>query len=133
MLTQEQLDEIAARAEAATAGPWRNAEECGVMSAAEEELQIAGGMHDEDRIFIAHARTDIPSLLAHIREVEWERDEARAELSTLRETLARVKERRDEACEEVAQLKAQLETCDYILKGRVTEIVAKMTKESDHG
>jgi len=78
MLSKAELEEIAKRAEAATPGPW-------LPSVSSEGGQSALGPHHEwdeaqdamekaenDAIFIAHARTDIPKLLAHIAELEAE-------------------------------------------------------------
>ncbi len=78
MTTTDQLAAIEARAEAATKGPWH------VDGAPDEAKYIVqytsgGGVHvgtyvtdlvetDEDAEFIAHARTDIPALLAMVRE-----------------------------------------------------------------
>lgn len=86
MLTQEQLAAIERRAEAATKGPWEWYNGCSYW-----RLGIAGDQSKHDAVirpytaddrhpelecgehnrgFIAEARTDIPRLLAHIRELE---------------------------------------------------------------
>lgn len=71
-MTDEQLKEIRKRCEAATPGPWQCFEYNGLMLAGNEELLSGCGGCDvsminyEDGKFTAHARTDIPALLAHI-------------------------------------------------------------------
>lgn len=90
-LTEEQIAEIRARAEAATPGPWRHLERDGRQNQRIEmrdDREVTGpdgnlslvscwatawkpGGHKSsvaNARFIAHARTDIPSLLAHIAE-----------------------------------------------------------------
>lgn len=75
-MTDEQLKEIAARAEAATPGPWKNYDP---MTTDKMEVKDSKGqvccsefyMYEYPECysngeFIAHARTDIPALLAHI-------------------------------------------------------------------
>ncbi|NED75306.1 hypothetical protein G3I51_23885 [Streptomyces sp. SID9944] len=112
-LSPEREAEIAARAEAATKGPWGyyDGETYADVAA---DLQITGrgsysyrekvarledenywddAAHEEDdeeraseqmaanAAFIAHARTDVPALLAELAAVRAERDQAQAELS----------------------------------------------------
>ncbi len=85
MLTKEELEEIAKRAEAATPGPWEthdeeaNVGEAWVRRAVTfpvksfSEKSIVGSSIDiATAEFIAHARTDIPALLAHIAGLEAE-------------------------------------------------------------
>lgn len=67
-LTPERLDEIEARCEAATPGPWRNRDLLGVLGRPEDGVQICGGCTNDNRDFIAHARQDIPALIAAVRE-----------------------------------------------------------------
>ena len=82
MLTYEQLDEIKTRASKATRGPWAWNSRHGlgapnrlVMWPSHEygcDLDIEGEEADLD--FIAHARTDIPDLIAALEAAERERD-----------------------------------------------------------
>lgn len=78
MLTARQLNAIHARAAAATPGPWE-AHDCGDtccqwITAHREDQEVAipatentrGRGTRADARFIAHARTDIPTLLAEI-------------------------------------------------------------------
>ena len=96
-MTPNQLAEIEARAEAATPGPWgiygyigvlqtdgkrRNIIDIGFLGTDERGFEISvrveeTGIKPKDADFIAHARTDIPALLAHIRELEAERTNER--------------------------------------------------------
>lgn len=88
MLTDEQLQEIEARCEAASDGPWatfpeehdfihQGRDKYGRLSASimmeKEQCKFAECSFSWDAVFIAHARTDIPALLAHIRELEAEK------------------------------------------------------------
>lgn len=74
-MTDEQLAEIRLRCEAATEGPWHT--DCGDVWAYDEkseELVIATidgafGNDDADLAFIAHARADIPALLAEVERL----------------------------------------------------------------
>lgn len=94
-MTDEELQAIRTRAEAATPGPWT--EGAGTVAGGEvRELVIGpdgrtiiamayGGfghpMPDctrEDRAFIAAARTDVPALLAEVERLRAERDEVEA-------------------------------------------------------
>jgi hypothetical protein len=110
-VTNEELDEIERRAQAATPGPWfatntRNSRRDGSLSEHEygkrphtvsTDPEEAGWEHDGgcdgygisevNARFIAHARTDIPALIAAVRErdvriakLEAERDGLRAAL-----------------------------------------------------
>jgi hypothetical protein len=83
------LAAIKARADAATPGPWKARTEYpqtvtsptyGPDSSDEDAWVISTSLThrpDADAEFIAHARTDVPALLAHVAELEAERDEAR--------------------------------------------------------
>ncbi len=74
-LTEADLERILARCEAATPGPWRahlegRDHEAGsdfIMTAAEDLELIGATVADYD--FIAHARQDIPRLIAEIRRL----------------------------------------------------------------
>lgn len=89
MLTTEQLDAIRTRASAATPGPWVTdgpeiftdlrewIGECMHTGGAEAEA-----VGERDAKFIAHAREDVPALLADLDRITDERDEALAELKT---------------------------------------------------
>lgn len=78
-VSREQLDEIRKRCEAATPGPWVSyLEDRDQLSGesfiarganpAEEDLYLSGAT-DHDIEFIAHARQDIPVLLAEIERL----------------------------------------------------------------
>jgi hypothetical protein len=71
-LTQDEINEIRLRCERATPGPWKSyIEGREQMSGSDfimtggEDIYLTGATRD-DRDFIAHARQDIPRLLAEI-------------------------------------------------------------------
>jgi hypothetical protein len=87
------LDEIQARANAATPGPWTYDEGCGYVEVPpcgtiefkpgwERSVHFLARVHNNhvegedglgfDGAFIAHARTDVPALIARVRELEAE-------------------------------------------------------------
>jgi hypothetical protein len=81
------LDAIKARAEAATEGPWRADDEHGLMPGAApawcvsrsgadgtylSDVAYTTGTHEQgDAEFIAHARTDIPELVAEVERLRF--------------------------------------------------------------
>ena len=90
------LDEIQARANAATPGPWTYDEGCGYVEVPpcgviefkpgwERSVHFLARVHNNhvegedglgfDGAFIAHARTDVPALVARVRELEAQLDE----------------------------------------------------------
>lgn len=89
--TPGRLEEIRARADAATPGPWRAVHRDGLCTSNDDEqgglgLEIEGpeeawgrGQFHRaaDALFIAHSRADVPWLLAHIDALTAERDAAR--------------------------------------------------------
>ena len=84
------IDEIEARANAATPGPWAVLQFDEDMPATQVKAVSGYGAScdwEHDATFIAAARTDVPALIARVRELEAERDEARAEVERLRELL----------------------------------------------
>lgn len=75
------LDEIEARANAATPGPWEGKRNGGVYAGDMEPVFETGcgccsdpDLTDENSAFIASARTDVPALIARVRELETQRD-----------------------------------------------------------
>ena len=86
----DRLDEIHARCEAATPGPWKYIDNGFDGMIKSEEETICGGEPCEGRIedgpdaqFIAHARDDIPYLLDRAEKAEAERNTYRAALQKL--------------------------------------------------
>lgn len=86
----DRLDEIHARCEAATPGPWKYIDNGFDGMIKSEEETICGGEPCEGRIedgpdaqFIAHARDDIPYLLDRAEKAEADRDTYRAALQLL--------------------------------------------------
>lgn len=89
--------EIAARVEAATPGPWKANTRIGVVTnAAGDPLAVFGGQQDRaDAEFTAHARNDIPALLAEVNHLrnqqaldDSEYEKATAELATAQARIA---------------------------------------------
>lgn len=82
MITDERLKEIKARAEAATPGPWNSwavvdgIPHNHVASPTEEIAELDNGEYienpnmDADAKFIAHARQDVPDLIAEVERLE---------------------------------------------------------------
>lgn len=87
-LSPQREAEIAARAEAATDGSWRQSEDYNDIHSADGD-HLASYWHTADGEFITHARTDVPALLTELAAVRAERDEARAQLSTVAEFVAK--------------------------------------------
>jgi hypothetical protein len=116
-LTDEDLRAIRARAEAATPGPWTVEHEMkydvNESTAYLSELHLVGKKETVkiycgpghaapqvyDLVFLAHARADIPALLAHIRAQD-------AELARLRDALAALVSTRDDDGSETWFVKA---------------------------
>ncbi|MFE1110075.1 hypothetical protein ACFW5U_29855 [Streptomyces rochei] len=72
-LSPEREAEIAARAEAATKGPWSVSPDYSDVLASDGE-HLASYWHEADGQFMAHAREDVPALLAELAAVRAERD-----------------------------------------------------------
>ena len=74
------LDAIEARANAATPGPWTFLPDqrlerrgLGILGPSFERVALMpepAGAHPADALFVAHARTDVPALVARVRELE---------------------------------------------------------------
>lgn len=85
MMTKQELDEINARCEAATDGPWHHHEEGidgfiysgpGKFDWRGSKIIVGGeahegyiGKNEPNTIFIRHARIDIPTLLAEVERL----------------------------------------------------------------
>lgn len=80
-LSPEREAEIAARAEAAYPGPWRRSEEGLERTVLSEDDVVGisfgyrGNNTQAEADFVAHAREDVPALLAELAAVRAERDE----------------------------------------------------------
>lgn len=94
-MTEERLNQIEARVDAATPGPWDticaslkwDCEKNEYTADSLSQTIIAEGefleMREEDQEFITHAREDVPALIAALREArtvardyfEWDRNE----------------------------------------------------------
>lgn len=98
-MTPEQLAEIEARAKAATEGPWHrhlpeNSGVCNWSAGIEWEVITGGTVQDHE--FIAHARQDIPDLIAAYREQEKRIAELEGVVSGLAYNAAEQKDKRHE-------------------------------------
>ncbi len=79
-MTNEELDEIEARANAATPGPWKHAD------SRDNEVRLEHGgfpasgyshwsmMRPNDATFIAAARQDVPRLIQEVRRLQKDND-----------------------------------------------------------
>ena len=121
MMTEDELKQIEARANAATPGPWMHEKPVNgtttkddkrmfsaVWGAGVAEL-VGGGMLARDAEFIAAACSDVPALVAEVRRLRdliERRAEYTAGLKTEAEMLLR---ERDEAEQQVTQLLADIE------------------------
>lgn len=76
-LTDERIEEIKARAEAATPEPWRQEGPCVYFGYEGVEIHDARD-HNNNAAFIAHARTDIPLLISALEAEKKRADEAEA-------------------------------------------------------
>ncbi|MFZ3592244.1 hypothetical protein [Streptomyces sp. BH104] len=78
-LTDEQLAEIQARTESATPGPWwtdilpeHGGESIGIDAPGDNWIVPVQDLHEPDAEFVAHARTDVPTLLAEVQRLKGE-------------------------------------------------------------
>lgn len=131
-LTDDQIAVIRARHEAATPGPWRfcyygfNADyRDGDVRANCQPPNIVSDASERDGVFIAHARQDIPALLAHAAALE-------AEVAGLRQVSA-------ELCEACGwAMRFPCEPCRNCECARLEAEIASLraaleTKEANHG
>ena len=98
-MTTEQIAAIAARANAATAGPWSFDSDYpdevfgpdgDAVATCYGNLGLDDGYSEEDvAAFIAGARQDIPALLAHVAAIEAEVERLRGALVEAREELVK--------------------------------------------
>ena len=115
-LTEEQIAEIRARAEAATPGPWRTEwsdrdahyriifnEQGNWLAEVFEEEGDEGDPFDAS--FIAHARTDIPHLLAALEAAEKRAEDAERANQAHRMRLTEVSIEYAEHCCDAASLR----------------------------
>lgn len=111
MLTDEQIAEIRARAEAATPGPWSNTYFGGRCQTVTKQrpgmtkLSIANcsaSLNGEaDATFIAHARQDVPALLADREELQRQLAETRERANQIGAEMRMLVKQRDEARKQV--------------------------------
>ncbi|MFB6977752.1 hypothetical protein [Streptomyces scopuliridis] len=115
-LTPQREQEIRDREQAATPGPWRRMDDQQTLnrfvSSEGGTLDInfgyVGNRTQDDVAFVAHARDDIPVLLAALDAVRAERDAFRAQRNGVFETNERLLEQIQQ--EQAARLRAENET-----------------------
>jgi len=88
-MTAERLAEIKARVEAATPGEWTIEERFFVI--APDLLTIASCRGDAEATFIAHARSDIPALVAEVERLRAQVEAAEADAARLRAALEKIR------------------------------------------
>lgn len=120
MMTEEELKQIQARANAATPGPWRcdsTSSECDVCVVREWSSGdvVAGGIFTRDAIFITEARKDVPALVAEVRRLrtllltsETRASNNRCEIERLRADVERIGAERDQMVAANVELQEQL-------------------------
>lgn len=83
-LTQEQIESIRKRAEAATEGPWYYDRQTGdLIEINDREYPSRVLAQEVNGVFIAHAREDVPALLAEIERLKAEIERLEIENKTL--------------------------------------------------
>lgn len=69
-MTKQELDAIRERCEAAPQGPWSNIGDWAIIQGTDPNHgNLIGSVNKEGAEFIAHAREDIPALLAEIERI----------------------------------------------------------------
>lgn len=109
-MTPEQLNEITARHEAATPGPWKHDDgdtwgDYSIYAPNREFLANIGGpiqvieiVSDTDKAnaeFIAHARQDIPNLVTEVKRLAAERDTWKNDVEGLEDRIIKAQHERD--------------------------------------
>lgn len=86
----DRLDEIQARVEAATLGSWERDQLYGegfvFGGPGDDAAKICEAFCSADADFIAHAREDVPYLLAEVKRLTTERDDALLDVARMRDT-----------------------------------------------
>lgn len=109
-MTEAELEAIEARANAATPGPWFDIDQFEEDYPVEIALTNDPGKYgheqkrseftDADRDFIAHARTDIPTLVAEVRRLRAENTRQHAILGTCQACAHTVDNHWEDGCHE---------------------------------
>jgi hypothetical protein len=105
-LTPQRETEIATRAAAATKGPWSANNPVGVVTnEGGDPLAVFGGCAQDraEAEFVAHAREDVPALLAELTAVRAERDQAQARVAELEEASRQGSDRWRARCDHIAR------------------------------
>ncbi len=116
-LTQEQLEAIRKRAEAATEGKWLPLYgfdgEASVVAPVKWHGVVASGMYDYDAEFISKSREDIPALLAEVEAQE-------SQIQRLAQDWSAVVDERNSLLAEVERLRAELSIIQAITGSHTT-------------
>ena len=126
-MTDAELDAIEARCRAATEGPWDFDREAGEINGyrGSERWLIGGVWMGTDGEFAAAARTDVPALVAEVRRLREDRDQAvHASQANTRE-LCRAWEQRDKALAEVARLSEALDAAARVVRRKAEREAGK--------
>lgn len=95
-MDQQRLDAVQARCEAATPGKWKHDKRAVYVHVPGlGYMKIASGLEAEDAEFIAHARADVPDLLAEIERLTSKYNDALGDYGAAVETLAEQTKDRD--------------------------------------
>jgi hypothetical protein len=156
-LTDQQLTDIDARAKGATPGPWCT-DSWEIYQGTEYEPGISQWIGEtcrgtsspeQDRAdaeFVAHARTDVPALLAEIRDsraeneklIRWHREDEKA-LAEMRATIERLRKQRKVLLAQIAKKDAETGSGDLALaefltadSAEETHVVAEGPDDPEH-
>lgn len=116
VLTKEELESIRKRAEAATPGPWFWLDDGRLYSDGADKVigEVIEGkdetwfdLFDANAEFIAHAREDIPKLLAEIERLQQEKDEWYEKYMRLDATVSTQNKQLEKANAEIKRMLAE--------------------------
>jgi hypothetical protein len=124
-LDDARLAEIKARVEAASKGPWKVCEDYSDVLDGDGH-QIISHFHDGDGQFTAHAREDVPALLAEVERLKAERHTTNEALTDAAETLRANRDR-------IAELEENLRAVNAgwsVARGRIAEVRTEALAEA---
>lgn len=133
-MDKHQLSEIEARAEAATSGPWRTETDERTLSrlvrSEDATLDIdfgyVGNRTMDDAQFVAHARTDVPALVAEVKRLKADVDHA-IKLMEHAVTARDVREgERDRVRSTAVRLEQELAHKEEVWQGERESLVAEL-------
>jgi hypothetical protein len=101
------LEPIKARCAAATPGGWRATRDALLMASGDGPLVPMDGWPRADREFVAHARDDVPALLAEVEQLRAQLDRLRTDLDDIWQAHAAACAHLDEVQQATATLRAE--------------------------